>query len=63
MSNYTKLRMTLWLAETKLGICIPTNNEIDEMIKYYSDTEEYDFCIYLRDYKHNKNNSLSNVAQ
>lgn len=64
MNNYletlTRLRMTLWLAETKLGISTPTADELDEMIKYYSNTEEYDFCVYLKDYK---NNSLSNIAQ
>lgn len=57
------IRMTDWLAETKLGQFIPTDDEINEMIEYYTNTEEYDFCIYLRDYKQNKNNSLSNVAQ
>ena len=62
-NTFDKLRITLWLAEIKLGISIATDDEINEMIKYYSNIEEYEFCEYLKKYKENKNNSLSNVAQ
>lgn len=49
--------------ETKLKKIIPTDEDIDKMLEFFIEKEEYEFCEYLRKYKETKNNSLSNVAQ
>jgi hypothetical protein len=48
---------------TKIGKVKPTSKEIDEMMEFLIRKERFEDCEYLKKYKENKNNSLSNVAQ